>query len=307
MVYRSGPQDADERIRSARAAILGRERARGRRKQLLDEIDDADRRVMVQQSVVVKEHGDVDRVQRGTLGFLVRMFGDPERRLEKERAEADLAEAALGELTSWRAGLQRELGEIDERIARFRTADIELEEALAAKQAELVTRGDRVSVVFRRILDELATLAAEIVQLKEAQRAGDELTRTLNQLVEILETGLGTATKFPISDDRDQELYRSAWIAGATQARISAFTRELADVGIEFSPSLRGASFLETWFHTVQLHDDLVSGLQRAHALGGATLESVITVIARLAHREFEAEARVVRLEAERAQLLEPP
>lgn len=315
-MYRTQATAADERIRAARAAVAERDRLAAMRDALAADVAEADRERGELATQVAKEQRDVERYDHGVWAFLYGLFKDREARLTAEQTEAAAAEAKLLEANTACTRLRQELDRITNRIAELAAADGELAAARAAKQQLLAELGAPAAAELDGIAHELAAADAETRALDEALAAGDRAVLALGRLLEALGSARSWGTFDILSDSvlasfaKRQKLDEARGIAGAAQAELILFERELADVGVALDTELASLAdhhrFLDVWF------DNIFSDLSVQSRIGDAidttqrTLQQASERVGQTRRRHHQLAERTAELLTARERLLDP-
>ncbi len=184
-----------------------------------------------------KEKVDVDKLERTSLtGLFHSVLGNREQQLEKERQELLSAQLLFHQKEYQVNYLQQEQIALSERIASLAGIEAEYQRVFSEKEEALRRSNQVVAGELMELSETQAKANSEIKELDEAIRAGNNAVSALDEMIGSLESAEGwglwdlfggglltTAVKHSRIDDARAEL-------NEVQARMSSFTRELADV-----------------------------------------------------------------------------
>jgi hypothetical protein len=309
-IYRTGGDAADERIRAASAAVAERERLRRLRGALYTDVQLARVNVDELAAALSAEQRDVERFRGGVWAFVYGVFRDRGARLAAEEREATAAAARHEEAVAARDELERQLGEVDERLTALAGAEAEAKAAREAKQTALLAGDTPVAAELRATLEELGRVDDERRQLDEAVAVGDELETSFLRLGELLATARSRARNDDGSTGwwTEQAVEDSRGLLGLIDGRMTVFRRELADVGMTFeAPGVdldreRLGGWIEHLFRNVL--DDTIEAAQLETA---QTVRALGAVLGVLRQRSAAVERRRTALANARDHHIDPP
>jgi hypothetical protein len=315
-VYPSSIAAADERIRAALSALAERDHLIRVVATLGEDVAAEEQRVAELSTALHKEQTDVARYERGVWALLYRVFADHEARLSKEQREAAEAEARLCEALASRDALSAQVASVATRLASFAGADAELALAREAKHALLLSLGSPAAAELDGIIAQLGAADAELRALDEAIAAGLRAHATLEQLAEALGSArnwgkadlvIGSAL---ISWAKRAKLDTAHGLAGAVQAELIAFQRELGDVGLSLEAQVAGPAthgrFLDIWFDNLFTDLRIQDGIIDAQRSTDDTLLEVRVRVGQVQQRRAQLAARIAALLESRDRLLDP-
>jgi chromosome segregation ATPase len=207
-------------------------------------------------AVLKKEEADVRTLEGLSLTAMFHRFlGSNEDRLNKERQEALTAKLKHDQCAHEVASLERDIADMEGRLAALGDPEAEYARALERKEARIEGAG-RADLV--RLTDRIAEVNSDIKEIGEAVAAGDKVIAGLDSviahfksagnwgIVDLLGGGLIiTAVKHSKIDRAKEAIHE-------VQARLGRFRRELADLrtkpeaplGVEISSFEKFADFL---------------------------------------------------------------
>lgn len=185
-------------------------------------------------AVLEKEEADVRRLEGLSLTAMFHQFlGSKEDRLDKERQEAFAAKLKYDQCVHEVASLERDIADMDGRLAALGDPEAEYARALERKEARIegAARADLV-----RLTERVADVSSDIKEIGEAVAAGDEVIAGLDGviaafksagnwgIVDIIGGGIiVTAVKHSKIDRAKAGIHE-------VQSRLGRFRRELADL-----------------------------------------------------------------------------
>lgn len=313
--YRQATTEADEKIRAALAGIAERARLIGIRDALAPDLAEAVTDAGKLENVLADEQKDVRRYEKGVWAVLYDIFADREARLTKEQHEALAAEAKHAEAATLRDRLQAEVNSLTQRIDALANAEKELAVARELKRGVLVGMGGPAAQELDGITAQLGAIDADLRAVDEAIEAGQRAQTALVQLAEALGSARnwGTADiltdSFFISWAKRNKLDEARSLAGAAQAEISVFRRELADVGVGLVAEIEGLAdhhrFLDTWFDNIFSDFSVQGRIKEAQGTTNNALEQVGASIGGLNQRRANLVDRRDQLMQQQVQLIE--
>jgi hypothetical protein len=243
---------------------------------------------------------------RGTLADTLRRERD-----EDEAAVAHAAEA-LARLTA----AQQSHASLQDAFAALGDVDRDVEEALAAREADLHARGVPATSALLDVAQEIGALQGERTELAEARRAAFLVVVRVRELAEHLAGADGWAaggrflgggiTTTSIRHDRVDEAERLSLRADAA---VAALARELGDVGLvgtggdRFPPA--AGRFADPWLGSIATVRTFEARLGAARALVDEVLGDVEDLLERLDRRLDRIAEHLDRQEDRRRVLLE--
>jgi hypothetical protein len=207
-------------------------------------------------AVLKNEEADVRRLEGLSLTAMFHQFlGNKEDRLNKERQEVLTAKLKYDQSVHEVAALERDIADMEGRLAAIGDPEAEYARALERKEARIEGAG-RADLV--RLTERIAEVNSEIKELGEAVAAGDEVIAGLDGviayfksagnwgIVDLIGGGLiVTAVKHSKIDRARGGIHE-------VQTRLGRFRRELADLrtgpeaplGVEISSFEKFADYL---------------------------------------------------------------
>jgi hypothetical protein len=207
-------------------------------------------------AVLKKEEADVRRLEGLSLTAMFHQFlGSKEDRLNKEKQEVFTAKLKYDQSVHEVASLERDIADMEGRLATIGDPEAEYARALEQKEARIEGAG-RDDLV--RLTERIAEVNSEIKELGEAVAAGDEVIAGLDSviayfksagnwgIVDLIGGGLiVTAVKHSKIDRAKAAIHE-------VQTRLGRFRRELADLrtapeaplGVEISSFEKFADYL---------------------------------------------------------------
>jgi hypothetical protein len=207
-------------------------------------------------ALLKKEEADVRRLEGLSLTAMFHQFlGSKEDRLNKEKQEVFTAKLKYDQSVHEVASLERDIADMEGRLAALSDPEAEYARALERKEARIEGAG-RADLV--RLTERIAEVNSEVKELGEAVAAGDEVIAGLDSviayfksagnwgIVDLIGGGLiVTAVKHSKIDRAKAAIHE-------VQARLGRFRRELADLrtapeaplGVEISSFEKFADYL---------------------------------------------------------------
>ena len=245
-------------------AVLLEARERTREKQKLESsVGDARRSLASERTrlaelgaVLKKEEADVRRLEGLSLTAMFHQFlGSKEDRLDQEKQEVLTAKLKYDQCAHEVASLERDIADMEGRLAAIGDPEAEYARALDRKEARIEGAG-RADLV--RLTERIAEVNSDIKEIGEAVAAGDEVIAGLDSviayfqsagnwgIVDLIGGGLiVTAVKHSKIDRAKAAIHE-------VQTRLGRFRRELADLrtgpeaplGVEISSFEKFADYL---------------------------------------------------------------
>ncbi|MBP1768986.1 MAG: hypothetical protein H6P98_3101 [Candidatus Aminicenantes bacterium] len=245
-------------------AVLLEARERIREKQKLESsVGDARRSLASERTrlaelgaVLKKEEADVRRLEGLSLTAMFHQFlGSKEDRLDQEKQEVFTAKLKYDQCAHEVASLERDIADMEGRLADIGDPEAEYARALDRKEARIEGAG-RADLV--RLTERIAEVNSDIKEIGEAVAAGDEVIAGLDSviayfksagnwgIVDLIGGGLiVTAVKHSKIDRAKAAIHE-------VQTRLGRFRRELADLrtgpeaplGVEISSFEKFADYL---------------------------------------------------------------
>lgn len=315
-MYRSPSTAADERIRAAHAAIAERDHLQRVLALIAQDVAAEEARTTELAASLEKELADVQRYERGVWSLVYRVVADRDARLTKEQREAAEAEAKLGEALASRDALRAQVAEITARLAAFAGADAELARAREAKEIEVLSLGTPGAAELDAIAAQLGAIDAEGRELDQAIGAGMRAHAALERLAEALGSARNWGTADLLMDStllswaKRAKLDTAHGLAGAAQAELTLFQRELGDIGYGLEAMVGGTAqssrFFDIWFDNLFSDLRIQDGIIDAQRATDNALLEVRVRIGQAQQRRAAANERITDLLAQRARLLDP-
>ncbi|MGE0546624.1 MAG: hypothetical protein AB7O24_09550 [Kofleriaceae bacterium] len=314
-MYRTSNTTADEAIREAHAAIAQRARLAAIAKALQPDLNAAEHQVTELAKKLDAERRDVERYTGGVWAFLYGIFADREERLSKEQIEAMQAQARYQEAVTTRDRLAEEMASLNARIDGLKNAERQLAAARTAKQQLLVRSGDPAGKQLELIELQLGSYDAELTSIEEALVAGRRAQETLFSLSKVLQSASnwGVADiltdSFLVSWGKREKLDEARSHAGAAQAALIVFQRELGDLGIQLEGDVAELAdhhrFLDTWFDNIFSDFSVQSRIDSARTTTKLAVDQVESRLLKLSKRGRELEDKRKDLMDQRGELLD--
>jgi hypothetical protein len=203
-----------------------------------------------------KEEADVRKLEGLSLTAMFHQFlGSKEDRLNKERQEVFTAKLKYDQCAHEVASLERDIADMERRIAALGDAETQYARALERKEARIEEAG-RADIV--RLTEKIADVNSDIKEIGEAVVAGDEVIAGLDNVIAYFKSAgnwgivdlvgggiIITAVKHSKIDQAKAAIHE-------VQSRLGRFRRELADLrtkpeaplGVEISSFEKFADFL---------------------------------------------------------------
>ncbi|WP_392542547.1 hypothetical protein [Oryzobacter telluris] len=263
------------------------------------------------------EEDDVKRLEGVRLSaLLAAVRGTRTGELHQERAQEVAARYALETATRAVEALEEQRVALDERLARLGDTAARKESAAQAHAEAVRTSGSATSPALERVLDELATVRAEAVEVDEALAAGRRALASL----EAAQGDLGSADSWSAYDTwfggglisssiKHDRIDRAAARIQEAQRAVADFTRELADTGpterlqahLGITPMTRT---LDVWFDNIFTDLSVRSRIKDSAARVDEAARAVREAVARLTARADALRQGATGLREERDALL---
>jgi hypothetical protein len=207
-------------------------------------------------AVLKKEEADVRKLEGLSLTAMFRHFlGSQEDRLNKEKQEALTAKLRYDQCAHEVASLERDIADMEGRIAALGDAEAEYDRALERKEARTEGAG-RADLV--RLTERMADVKSDIKEIGEAVAAGDEVIAGLDSVIACLKSAGNwgivdlVGGGIIITAVKHSKIDRAKAAIHEVQSRLGRFRRELADLrtrpevplGVEISSFEKFADFL---------------------------------------------------------------
>ncbi len=184
-----------------------------------------------------KEKIDVQKLEHTSLtGLFYAVLGSREEQLEKERQELLSVQLQYQQMKHQVEYLEQEQIFLNGQLENLGDVEAKYDSLLFEKEAFLRGSNQAVASQLIEYAEQSANLASEVKELSEAIQAGREVSSSLEQVLNSLESAKGwgtwdmlgggiisTAVKHSRIDDARQGIHD-------VQAKMSQFKRELADV-----------------------------------------------------------------------------
>jgi uncharacterized protein YlxW (UPF0749 family) len=184
-----------------------------------------------------KEEIDVQKLERTSLTTLFyTVLGSREGQLEKEQQELLSIQLQYQQTKHQVEYLEREQAFLNGKLEKLAGVEAEYESLLSEKEAFLRESKQAVASQLIEYAEQSANLASEVKELSEAVQAGREVSSSLEQVLDSLESAkswgtldllggglISTAVKHSRIDDARDGIH-------GVQMKMSQFKRELADV-----------------------------------------------------------------------------
>lgn len=260
-----------------------------------------------------KEENDVEKIERGLLGFLAALRGGKEERLEKERAEAYAAKLRYDAKVRERKDVEGRIASLRREQEQLDGMQQEYDALLQEKKILLRQRNDALGEKIDALEEQIARAKADQKEVDEAIAAGRGVQNAIQGALEHLNTAadygvwdmigggtFSTLMKHSAMDDAHNEIERVQW-------NLSRFSTELRDVQLYIDTDLPTGGmlgfadlFFDNFF-TDWMVQEKIDGTRNSVIHCG---EQVDQVMERLAARRREIEANCAELEREIADLV---
>ena len=262
------------------------------------------------------EAQDVRRLESfSTARIWATLKGSRDTDLDREQAERQVAEYAVARAEAWLLGCREETRRAE--TTRLALGDVteRRRDALAAKERWLLSRPGPVGERLADIATDLAALAAERKETREAQAAGETAAGALAEARQVLGAAgdwatydtflgggmFGDAMKYRRMDEAERLLR-------TVDATLRDLTTELADVGVNAVVADLAVDGLtqtfDVWFDNIFSDWSVRDRIGRAARRTQDAARVVQEVRTRLAERERDLERRRHLLAEEREALL---
>jgi len=185
-------------------------------------------------AVLRKEEADVRKLEGLSLTAMFHQFlGSKEDRLDKERQEAFAAKLQHDQCVHEVASLERDIADMDGKLAALGDPEAEYARALERKEAR-IEGASRAGLV--RLTERVADVSSDIKEIGEAVAAGDEVVAGLDGVIAAFKSAgnwgivdligggiIVTAVKHSKIDRAQAGIHE-------VQSRLGRFRRELADL-----------------------------------------------------------------------------
>lgn len=136
-----------------------------------------------------EEQEDVDNLENGGIvSILYSAIGRRDEKLEKERMEAQLAQAKYQDALLKCQSLYQELENVRSQLSNLRDCTAQYQQAFRAKQQTLLEGGGADSARLRELGEQAARLNAEQKEIREALDAGDQVLSQISQIEDTLKS-----------------------------------------------------------------------------------------------------------------------
>jgi hypothetical protein len=235
--------------------------------------------------------------------------------LARERAERDRASYVAAEAHARLTRLDGEVVRLEQRLAAYAKAEVELAAAVAAKEAWLAETGDPAGVELVALSAETADLRSRQKELHEAAVAAVDARRALADAERLLgsarnwsnwDTFMGGGLfSDMVKYDRVDQSTRA--LADARRA-LETLQRELADVGTQAALRLEasmGLKVFDTLFDNIFSDLAMRSRIVEAHNSVAGLLPRVVALLPPLDEELRVVEARLAAIATRRTALVE--
>ena len=265
--------------------------------------------------ILAKERRDVEELEGMSLKRLwLRITGDREGRLSKEKAEALAAQAKYEQALRDVEDVQNRLAEMGRELDRAPDCTADREAALEEKRALLRSAGGPAGERIAALEEEIARRKGRLRELQEASAAGEEVFSSLDVADDKLDEAEGLGTWDMIGGGifvtmmKHDKLNEARNYVDQAQQAMSRFRTELADVDLISSAQVSIGSFatfadyfFDGLFTDLMVQDQIK---QSRDSVVRAGLE-VKSVLRQLADLEREEEAGIARAREELTRLTE--
>jgi len=226
--------ESDDILLEAREKLREKQKLEGGVREARKSLATERTRLKELRAVLDKEEADVRKLEGLSLTAMFHQFlGSKEDRLNKERQEALMAKLGYDQCAHEVASLERDIENMEGRVAGIGDADAAYARALADKEARIEGTA-RADVV--RLTENLADLNADIKEVEEAVAAGVEVIAGLDEVI----ADFKSAGNWGIVDligggiiitaVKHSKIDRAKAAIHEVQSRLGRFRRELEDL-----------------------------------------------------------------------------
>ncbi|WP_079480677.1 hypothetical protein [Halobacillus salinus] len=193
-----------------------------------------------------EEKEDVEGLQNKSLtNLFYTIVGQKDEKLEEEKQEVVAAKLKWREASQAVQETEEDLQQLKGRIDKFGSAAEEYEQLWLERKRYLIQNGDEKGKKLLELADKQSMLEAELDEINEALRAGEDASAALSDAEESLDSAgawggldmlggglITTAVKHSKIDDANDAVHRS-------QRSLRKFAAELKDIGQHLSSTVQ--------------------------------------------------------------------
>ncbi|WP_433253094.1 hypothetical protein ACQPYK_09035 [Streptosporangium sp. CA-135522] len=237
--------DIDNELRAARDRVRRLEQLTRQHQAVVAQLDEVGRLTGELEAQLAKEERDVSRLEGGGFAaFLSGLAGSKEEKLARERAEAQAVRQRLDGQRTRLQWLQTDRFTVESGLAEIGSAAEEFAALLERKERLLVESADARGRELTEIGQRLADTLADLREHEEARQAGIAAVHAVGQVMRCLGNAKGASTWDMLSGGGFADMLEHGHLRSADEAAwhaqraLDAFSRELADVGVQANPQL---------------------------------------------------------------------
>ncbi len=228
----------DQELDALREKLHQQTKVEERLNELDQEITHLHSEVKRQKRILDKEKKDVDELEKLNMKSLfVKVLGDKEERLEKERQEYLQEVLKYNALISEIEVLEFEIKVLNKKAKGIKLTEKSVEALISKKEAFLKKKGGPLAKAINKFDIELKLLKIKLLNLKEAIEAGDVVMNQMNNLVAHLQHVKSWNGRASLTGKGRYSSYRKkSYIDKANREAVNAkvslarFEKELRDV-----------------------------------------------------------------------------
>jgi hypothetical protein len=228
------PEEFNDILREAKERLRAKEKFESSVREARQSLAAERARLEQLGAVLRKEEADVRKLEGLSLTAMFHQFlGSKEDRLDKERQEALAAKLKYDQCAHEVAALDRDIANMESRIASLGDPEAEYARALKDKEAGI---GGAAGADVAHLTERLADLNADIKEIGEAVAAGDEVIAGLDNVIAYFKSAgnwgivdlIGGG--IIITAVKHSKIDRAKTAIHEVQSRLGRFRRELADL-----------------------------------------------------------------------------
>ncbi|MFF5211278.1 hypothetical protein [Streptosporangium sp. NPDC000396] len=235
----------DDDLRAARERVRRLEQLTRQRQAVAVQLDEVEQLISDLGDQLVKEERDVSRLENGGFAaFLSGLAGSKEEKLAKERAEAQALRQRLDGQRNRLEWLKADQMAVERGLAKVGSAQEEFAALLERKERLLVESADPRGRELTEIGQWLANTHADLREHEEARQAGVAAVQAVGQVLRCLGNARGASTWDMLGGGGIADMMEHGHLRNADEAAwhaqraLDAFSRELADIGMQVNPQL---------------------------------------------------------------------
>lgn len=308
-------EELNQRLNDVKRKLRNKEKWEAALKQNQEEIQKLQFKLEEAAHRLKKEEKDVDRLEKVSLqNFVVTLLGKKLERMEKEKQELVEARISYDEARQSLDECRREIEQLQARLAPLKGVDEEYRRILHEKEVLIRDQRSPLSRTIYELSEKEAKLRADIQEMNEAIRAGDQVVEALTELMTSLEKARGwgtfdmlgggllaTMAKHGHLDDARHHVHRA-------QTQLKKFNKELQDVNLHLDIviDIKGLLAFADYLFDGFLVDWVVQGrINEALDRTEEHSSRISTIINDLEMKKIEIEGEVERLSVERIRRIE--